>query len=147
MSIVVKAIIYIIVNLIIFDVAAQQCTRPESAYLLLGPEKSDSVSYYKTGTTTIYFTLTINDIKDTFLQVDSGTKISPEFYKKINFFTPSSLRKKELEILKCEIEKGEKTGVIYVDLDVNDIFKNIYLVENRDREYYKIKVVWQDFKE
>jgi len=142
-----KVLIYIILNLLIYDAVAQQCIRPESVYILLENNKSDSISYSKSGTTSICYTLVYKGTKDVFCQVENEVKLLSSQLLDFIYYTPVSLRKKEIEILKCEVSKGEKIGKIYVDLDINDVFKNIYLIEKRRGSYFSIKVNWQDSKE
>jgi hypothetical protein len=60
------------------------------------------------------------------------------------FYSPRELRELEQEIRVCEIQKGKEEKSIYLDLNVNDIFRTIYIIHKINDQYYKISVRWDD---
>lgn len=64
--------------------------------------------------------------------------------KDLMFYSPRELRELEQEIRVCEIQKGKEEKSIYLDLNVNDIFRTIYIIHKINDQYYKISVRWDD---
>jgi len=67
-----------------------------------------------------------------------------ESLKRMNIRTPYDLRKLQKEIINCEIAKGTSAKSIYIDLDLNSIYKTIILIEKKGNEYFQYEVWWFD---
>lgn len=119
---------FVILVVITFHIHAQDCERPQLVYV-----KCD------------YFI--VDDLNQELYQIEkerfsrkSTFELWDEIIPENELFTITELRKLELEIRKCEIRNGERT--IYLDVTINDIFNNIYLLVKNQNQVYRARIEW-----
>jgi len=121
------------------EVVAQKCDRPEEVFIRLNSLDSAIVlNCFGKRETRIY----LQDSSEVFTRTSEINEISETSYAQIDFHSIRQLRKKEIEIMKCEADKSDST--IYLDININSIFKNIYMVFRDEEKIYKFQVHWID---
>jgi len=117
---------------------SQKCERPDKVFIEMKFENVDysSADFINNKLKTFKYAGEVFRIKNAPIQ------ITKEEYSNINLYSLNELREMELKIMRCEVAKADNT--VYVDLNINDVFKKIYFVFNQDASYYKVLVHWID---
>jgi len=146
MSVVGKAFLFQFILFVLGSANAQECDRLGTVHIAFGFFESEYLEKFVTREST--------NLKEFVYDFGRGSevfvaKMPPEILSStevslMKFFTPFELRKMESKIIRCEIEKGKRDQSIYVDININSVFKNIVLVEKRDGHFYQYNVRWND---
>lgn len=121
------------------ETVAQKCDRPEEVFIRLNSIDSAIVfNCFRKRETRIY----LQDSSEVFVRTSQLNEISESRYAQIDFHSIRQLRKKEIDIRKCEADKAD--GTIYLDININSIFKNIYMVIHDEEKIYSFQVHWID---
>ncbi len=92
-----------------------------------------------------YFTFNYADRTEKFISQGAPVPFPADSLSEIQFQTPLALRKKESAELKKNIEKAKEGGKLRVLLSINELFEEIYLIEQiGEGEYLKHMVYWDD---
>lgn len=127
-------ILFILEIIISNSSIAQNCHRPEQVFILVQkefiPNPREKSKVY------------LNDSTEVFVIRGKVVEVNKSNYQKLNFHTPAELKEFSLEIMKCEASKA--TNTVYVDLNQNSIFKEIYFVYKEESIYKMVRVEWFD---
>ena len=139
LSIIMRYLIIIVSCFLTLEASAQKCDRPEEVFIKLSALDSTIVfNCLGNPERRIY----LRDSSEVFIQTSKLKEVVESEYCKIPFQTISQLRKKEIEIVRCEARKADKT--VYLDININSVFKKIFMVTRREGIIYKFQVHWID---
>ncbi|RED93823.1 hypothetical protein C7460_1231 [Marinoscillum furvescens DSM 4134] len=82
------------------------------------------------------------DSSEIFMRKSGLELIENDEYYLIHFKSVEQLRKKAIEIRKCEVQQSNNS--VFLDPSINSIFKNIYMVARSKECIYRFRVVWVD---
>ena len=121
------------------ETLAQKCERPEAVFLKLNSlDSALATTYLGNVESRIY----LQDSSEVFVRTSEINEIKKNEYLIIQFQTIDELRNEAQKIRRCEIQKASET--VYLDIDVNSIFKKIYMILIKDQIIYKFQVRWVD---
>lgn len=132
-------IVTVICYFILSGVSAQKCERPKEVFIKLN--SLDSV-IKDSGWFKIETPFYLLDSREGFFRLSEVENIEEKEYNEIHFNSVYELRNEARKIRRCEIKRAGET--IYLDVDINSIYKNIYMISRTDTLVYKFKVRWLD---
>ena len=118
---------------------SQKCERPDNVFIELNSLDTVLIANCLNNIETRIF---LADSNEVFVRKSGLELIGIDEYSIIQFQSIEQLRKKEMEIRKCEAQQSGKS--IFLDLNINSIFKNIFIVVRTEKNIYRFKVDWVD---
>ena len=139
LSIIMRYLIIIVSCFLTLEASAQKCDRPEEVFIKLSALDSTIVfNCLGNPETHIY----LQDSSEVFVRTSELKEVAESEYSKLTFHTIYDLRSEGRKIRRCEVKKADDT--IYLDININSIFKKIFMVIRGDEIIYKFQVHWID---